>query len=169
MKILHVTFGLPPYASGGLPLYVDYLATEQEKAGHSVFILEPGSLISRKPIIKKIRSTKHVVYRVCPALPVANNFGVPNPQKYITPIDSTIYQNFLQKINPDIIHIHSIMGIHKEFFMTAKKIGMKLVMTAHDYYGIDLRANFVDSDGNIYLDRNPKKKCRAKLQQRTLV
>lgn len=157
MKILHVTFGLPPYANGGLPLYVDHLATRQTAVGHSVIILEPGSLIPQKPTIKKVHNKTHTVYRVYPALPVANNFGVSEPEAYMTPINPSIYHNFLQKINPDIIHVHSIMGIHKDFFTTAKSLGIKLIMTTHDYYGIDLRANFVDSDGNIYLDRNPKK------------
>ena len=41
MKILHYSFGLPPYSSGGLPLYVKDLAYSQKRNGHEVNILIP--------------------------------------------------------------------------------------------------------------------------------
>ncbi len=159
MRILHVTFGLPPYANGGLPLYVSGLVEYQKKMGHNPIVLEPGSIISlRKNIYKSGFHKKVPVYRIPNALPVAYNFGVSDPRRYIIPPKNPeIYKVFLKKIQPEVIHVHSMMGIHKEFFEIAKKLGIRIVMTTHDYYGLDLRAIFVDSNGSIYNDRDPKK------------
>ena len=85
MKILHVTFGLPPYASGGLPLYVNELIKSQKKLGHEPLVLEPGPIVSlRKKIYFIGRHNDIPVYRIPNALPVAYNFGVSEPNKYVS-------------------------------------------------------------------------------------
>ena len=155
MKVIHVTFGMPPYSSGGLPLYVEGLIREQIKSGYEVIILEPGSIQNCKNKIKKVAKNK---YRIYPALPVPYNFGVDNANIYTKKFDKTIYENFLRKINPDVIHVHSIMGIHKEFFECAKKLKIKIVMTTHDCYGICLRSNMLNSD-NVACDGPEVSKC----------
>ncbi|MTV69865.1 glycosyl transferase family 1, partial [Streptococcus pneumoniae] len=35
-----------------------------------------------------------------------------------------------------VIHIHSLIGLHKEFIEVAKELGIKTVFTSHDYYGL---------------------------------
>ena len=42
MKILHVTIGIPPYVSGGLPMYTRDLALQELTLGNEVYILQPG-------------------------------------------------------------------------------------------------------------------------------
>ncbi len=156
MRILHIVFGLPPYANGGLPLYVEGLVSAQEALGDEPMVLEPGAM-NGKPGVRKLKMARHKVFRVMPALPVAYNFGVNEPMAYMKPIKKEIYRRFLEKVKPEVVHVHSLMGIHKEFFEVVKEMGIKIVMTTHDYYGLDLRANFVDVEGRIYEDREPRK------------
>ena len=42
----------------------------------------------------------------------------------------------MRKINPDIIHIHTLMGLHREFLEATKKLKIKTIFTSHDYFGI---------------------------------
>lgn len=156
MRILHIVFGLPPYANGGLPLYVEGLVSAQEALGDEPMVLEPGAM-NGKPGVRKLKMARHKVFRVMPALPVAYNFGVNEPMAYMKPIKKEIYRRFLEKVKPEVVHVHSLMGIHKEFFEVVKEMGIKIVMTTHDYYGLDLRANFVDVEGRVYEDREPRK------------
>ena len=45
MKILHITIGLPPYTSGGLPIYTRDLAVKESMLGNNVYILQPGKFL----------------------------------------------------------------------------------------------------------------------------
>lgn len=51
-------------------------------------------------------------------------------------IDSDIYREFLTKIDVDVIHIHTLMGLHKEFFSVAKEKKIRIIFTSHDYFGL---------------------------------
>ena len=158
MKILHVAFGLPPYVSGGLPLYAERLIDYQIKSGYEIFVLEPGSLNFKKIQIKKVKNSKIQLYRIYKSLPVPYNFGISNPKFYLKKIDRKVYEKFLENINPDIIHVHSIMGIHKEFFEVAKQMNIRIVMTTHDYFGLCLRSNFINYNDQLCKGQN-KEKC----------
>ena len=158
MKILHITFGLPPYVSGGLPLYVERLIDYQIKSGCEVFVLEPGSLNLKKIKIKKVKNSKIQLYRIYKSLPVSYNFGISNPKYYLKKVNKTVYEKFLKAINPNIIHVHSIMGIHKEFFEVARQMNIRIVMTTHDYFGLCLRSNFINNNDQLCKGQN-KEKC----------
>ena len=40
--------------------------------------------------------------------------------RHIPDADFSVYETFLKKIKPDVVHIHTLMGIHKEFFDVTK-------------------------------------------------
>ena len=50
--------------------------------------------------------------------------------------DKKIYYDFLQNLNPDVIHIHTLMGLHREFMEAANELNIKVVFTSHDYFGL---------------------------------
>lgn len=53
LNILHYSFGLPPKATGGLPLYVKDLSDAQKQLGYKVNILLPKQQLHGKDKITK--------------------------------------------------------------------------------------------------------------------
>lgn len=147
MKILHVSLGLPPLRTGGLTRYCIELMNAQTAAGNEVCLLYPGHFMPGDVRIKRRRWKGITTYEVVNPLPVALTYGITGPLDYMVPCDRRVYENFLCSVVPDVVHVHSIMGIHKEFFVSAKEIGIPLVYTTHDYYTMCFRCTFVDKWG----------------------
>ena len=62
--------------------------------------------------------------------------GILDVDAYIKKGDETVYSKFLQDYSPDVIHIHTLMGLHKEFIHAANELGIRTVFTTHDYFGL---------------------------------
>lgn len=138
MKILHYTLGFQPSRTGGLVKYAEDLMTQQAIDGHEVIALYPGeiSFIFRKVRIKKVENRKFQCYKIINSLPLALFGGISEPDKFMKSCDKVSYGKFLKSIKVDVIHIHSLIGLHKEFLEVAKELGIKTVFTSHDYYGL---------------------------------
>ena len=139
MVIMHYFLGFPPYRSGGLTRYCVDLMDIQRKKGDSVIALWPGeiSFISKKTQIKKRKNIKGIInYELSNPLPVPLDEGIEDIKAYTRCCDFSVYETFLKKIKPDVVHIHTLMGIHKEFFDVTKKLKIKTMFTSHDYFGI---------------------------------
>lgn len=139
MKILQYLPGLPPVMGGGMIKYALDLVHGEIQAGHEVIILVPGHFThfhkDRTRIIRKKWNGKEC-YRVINSLPVSGGKGVQDIPELIKRGDKEVYAGFLGKIKPDVIHIHSFMGLHMAFLEAAAQIGIPVVYTTHDYYGI---------------------------------
>ena len=159
LKILHYTFGLPPKATGGLPLYVRDLSNAQKTMGHEVNILLPKQRLQGKDKIYK----KDGNYYLNNSLPVSSVFGMKSPDDFMKSYNQEVIEEFLEMLHPDIIHIHSLMGLPKEFLEIAKLKNIKLIYTTHDYYGLCLKCSFVDTNGKVCENNNPVKcaKCNS--------
>ncbi len=163
MRILHATLTNPDKHRGGLNVYCRDLVAAQRTAGHEVILLYPGesTLKGKERIVPDGKSC----YRIQNALPVPITFGIDEPKRYMLelPAHENIYERWLKKIAPNVIHVHSFMGIHKEFFIAAKELAIPTVFTIHDYYPICFKCNLVDSDGNNCEGRSSEQcaKCNA--------
>ena len=155
MKILHYTLGFHPQRTGGLVKYAEALMLEQIAQGHQVTVLYPGNirLLSKKVGIKKVSSRKFECYELLNSLPLALFGGISNPTAFLASCDKNVYRTFLEKVQPDIIHIHSFMGLHKEFLEIAKNLNIRVVFTSHDYYGLAPVPHFY-FNGVDYSDKN---------------
>lgn len=161
MNILHVSLGLPPLRTGGLNRYCYELMQSQIALGHNVSLLFPGKGSSGHPRIKVSSNGSMTVCELLNPLPVALTYGVDEPLSFISACSETIYADLLDSLSPDIIHVHSFMGIHKEFFKQVRKMGIQMVFTTHDFYPICLRCTFVDFEGAVCFEPNSEKcaKC----------
>lgn len=139
MRILHYSLGLPPYRTGGLTKYsIDLMLTHIEK-GHDVALLWPGQikLFNHTTQIRKRKSWKNIHnFELINPLPVSLDEGILDINAYMKSSDIYVYIDFLKKFHPDVIHIHTLMGIHKEFFQAASILKIRTVFTTHDYFGI---------------------------------
>lgn len=153
MRILHYSLGLPPYRSGGLTKYCTDLMIEQAKLDNEVLLMFPGRMNFIKEgnvNIKFYRNYKKVkVYELINPLPVPILKGVANPELFIKICDKKVFKNFLKAMKVDVVHIHTFMGLYKEFLEVCKEFGIKVVFTSHDYFGLCPKVNFVDYNGEI--------------------
>lgn len=139
MKILHYFLGFPPYRTGGLTKYSFDLMTQQAKDGHSVSALWPGQMLlgSKKVRIKNRGNVQGVAsYELINPLPVPLDEGVTDVASFTAKTDAAPYKTFLTTLKPDVIHIHTLMGLHREFVDIAVQLQIRTVFTSHDYYGI---------------------------------
>lgn len=160
MNILHISLGLPPYRTGGLTKYSLDLMIEQSNK-HNVFLLYPGKFtISKKVAIKRNKPYEGIgVYELVNPLPISLLNGINQPQLFMQEIDKSTYEDFLKQIVPDVIHVHTLMGIHKEFFEVAKELSIKIVFTTHDYFGLCPKVNLMDAAGQICNDFDSGRSC----------
>ncbi len=139
MKILHYFLGFPPYRTGGLTKYATDLMYEQANDKHDVYALWPGKInfIFKSPKIRQHKSVNNIYnFELVNPLPIPLDEGIQDVNAYTKICDIKIYKKFLSKIKPDVIHIHTLMGLHKEFVEAAITLKIKTVFTTHDYFGI---------------------------------
>lgn len=139
MKILHYFLGFPPYRTGGLTKYAFDLMKAQSADENTVIGLWPGEMkIFHCGVRIKKRKNQEGIgnYEIINPLPVPLDEGINETDVYMMPCDISVYEDFLKSVCPDVIHIHTLMGLHREFIEAAKKLNIRTVFTTHDYFGI---------------------------------
>jgi glycosyltransferase involved in cell wall biosynthesis len=145
--------GNPNLKTGGLNRYCKDLSESQRLDGHTIFILYPEAFMSSKrPHIVKAREG---LYTIHDALPMAITYGIDSPERYMVSPQKDSFVSFLTSMHPDVIHVHSIQGIHKEFFEAARKLNIPMLFTTHDYYPICPRCVLLNSEGKICTEPGP--------------
>ena len=139
MNILHYSLGFPPYRTGGLTKFCMDLMTQQAADGHSVALLWPGEFLlhTRKTRIRN-RGLKNgiVSFEVQNPTPVSYDEGIVETERFMEEGNQSVYDDFLKKLAPEVIHIHTLMGLHKGLLTAAKSQGIKLAFTTHDFYPV---------------------------------
>lgn len=152
MRILHYSLGLPPYRSGGLTKYANDLMLKQNEKGDEVFLLFPGEINkNRKYIdIKKYKRYKGIdVYELKNPLPVPLRSGIREPNIFMEKCDEKKYFEFFKSLKLDIFHVHTFMGLHIEALQACRKLGVKIVYTTHDYFGLCAKVNFLNCENRV--------------------
>ena len=162
MYILHYTLGFPPYRSGGLVKYANDLMQAQYELGHKVVALYPGgtSLLLKKCHIKENGKYGNIqIYEIINPLPVPLMYGLKDVNSIVNEnnIDTNSLTNLLDEIRPDVVHLHTLMGLPLLFIEIIKQHGIKTVFTSHDYYGLCIKVNFIDETGSVCEGANPDK------------
>lgn len=147
MKILHVTIVNPERHQGGLNRYCLELMNQEKRLGNEIVLLYPGQIKSNGHL--SIKKHNNNFYSIKGALPVAITYGIDNPQRYMKAVNKDVYSEWLIKIKPDVIHVHSVQGIHKEFFKAAKELNIRMIYTTHDYCMICPKCILVDNCNEI--------------------
>lgn len=139
MRILHYFLGFPPYRSGGLTKFATDLMLSQVDLGNQVFALWPGSMniFRKKVIIERKKPYCNIEnYEIINPLPVPLDEGICNFSSYTKSCDKNVFKSFFQGNKIDVIHVHTLMGLYQEFVLAAKELGIPLIFTTHDYFGI---------------------------------
>lgn len=151
LKILHYLHGLPPVRNGGLVRYVLDLAQGEYESGNDVQLLVPGSFSAwpkgKTTIRSKIWKQLPCHYVMNPLL-VTEGRRIKHVELLLENSNFEVFLAFLEKILPDIIHMHSFMGIEYSFLEAAKKLKIPVVFTTHDYYGLCPKVNLFRNGEN---------------------
>ncbi|MFL0267500.1 glycosyltransferase [Candidatus Clostridium radicumherbarum] len=162
MRILHYSLGLPPYRTGGLTKYAFDLMKEQVNEGKDIYLLYPGHIKLLNKQIKihlKKQQFGIKVYELINPLPVPLLSGIGQPSSFCINVSKNVYISFLKKLNPDIIHLHTLMGLHKEFFIACRELNIKIIFTTHDYFGICPKVNLFDFNNCLCTDYKKGESC----------
>lgn len=139
MNILHYSLGFPPYRTGGMTKFCMDLMRQQVREGNTVSLLWPGEilLVRKKTYIRRHPKRQGIAsYELLNPIPVPYDEGIVNIDLFMQEGSEETYRSFLQKLAPDVIHVHTLMGLHKSLLTAAKKQGIRLVFTAHDFFPI---------------------------------
>lgn len=131
--------------------YVLDLAQGEYESGNDVQLLVPGSLKSRAKGQTEIRSKiwKQIpCHYIMNPLPVTEGRRIENVELLLRHSNFEVFLEFLKKITPDIIHMHSFMGIECSFLEAANKLKIPVVFTTHDYYGLCPKINLFGNGHN---------------------
>jgi glycosyltransferase involved in cell wall biosynthesis len=156
MKILHYSLGLPPYRSGGLTKYATDLVQSQKSKGDTVSLLFPGDYTFwKKPTMKIVQEPSSfgvAIFELKNPTPVPLLHGVKNPSDIYKPSQKISNQDlefFYNLIQPEVFHIHTLMGLPLELVVFLKEKGVKIILTSHDYYGLCPKVNFINEKKEI--------------------
>ena len=162
MNILHYSLGVFPYRQGGLVRYSTDIAREQSKR-NTVFYLYPGKLgfFDRKIRITHVDTSDNLkFFKVENALPIPIYGGIVDIELYTRSVDQKVYERFLQENKIEIVHIHSLMGLHIELLMAAKLLGVPIFMTTHDFFGL-CPITTLFKHGSVCKEKNINRNCYA--------
>ena len=145
MKLLHYSLGFPPYRTGGMIKFCIDLMKQQIIDGHQVALMWPGKMgfISKKVSIKNrgnavldgVSSNIHS-FEVINPLPVSYDEGIKQFSAFMKNDGRQVYSELLDTYKPDVIHVHTLMGLHKSFLEVAKDKKIQLVFTTHDFFPV---------------------------------
>lgn len=162
MKILHYLHGLPLVRGGGLVQYALDLVQGECELGNEVHLLVPGRFSSRLNGRTDIRCgiwENLPCHYIINPLPVTEGKRIDQIELLLKHSSFEVFFSFLKKICPDIIHMHSLMGIECTFLEAAKKLEIPIVFTTHDYYGLCPKVNLFANGKNC--DRTDWQRCAS--------
>ena len=165
MRILHYTLGLPPNRSGGLTKYATDLMIAQSNQGEEVFLIYPGDYtfwkIPKMEIVQRQKYFNISAFEIQNPIPVPLLHGIKHPKSIFSPkqiLSRNAIEQFYAATKPDILHLHTLMGLPSELLDFFKEKGVKIVFTSHDYYGLCLKVNFINNKG-LYCTQPEGRNC----------
>ncbi|MFR9579470.1 MAG: hypothetical protein SNH80_02115 [Rikenellaceae bacterium] len=163
MTIIHYTLGTAPERSGGLTHYSTDLIAEQQRSATVVLLYAQGWQWHNRDISWRRVGKRGGIecYALQNSLPLPLRYGVHDPADFISTksMSQSAMESLYNEIKPDAFHVHTLMGLPKELLIFFKSKGVKLVYTAHDYYGICPKVNMIDHNGEVCNTPSPQK-CR---------
>ena len=154
MVLLHYTLGFSLYRSGGLTRYAKDFMIAQIELGHKVYAFYPSgsNILKKKCSIRYEQCQDGIdVYEMINPLPVPLYYGIQNPEAMMNERNFNVqsFQLMLEKVMPDVLHIHTLMGLPKRYLEIAHDKGIRIIYTSHDYFGLCPKVNLINNEGRI--------------------
>ena len=162
MKILFV--GNDPGEIGGVSNYTRPLSITMKNLGHEVYYLYSGADHCRynlffKPYLKIYRNMfPFECAEIINSINFPYNYGYPELDIASRGMDKEITK-YIVRIKPDIIHIHSRLGLPASINEIGQRYGAVVLNTIHVYGYICQKRVMIDYDGNPCLGPDDLVKC----------
>lgn len=152
MKIIHYIIGLPSFRGGGLMQYAIDLMEEEVRLGHEVIAIWPGGkrkYVNGSKIIDSEMIGKIKTYEILNTPPIPLT-GITQVEPYMQLGDYKLFREFIEKISPNIVHVHSLMGLPYNFLKVVCDCKIASVFTTHDYFGLCPKTNLFHQGKNCH-------------------
>ncbi|MCE9595875.1 MAG: glycosyltransferase [Planctomycetes bacterium] len=142
MRIALVAHGFPPLERTGVENHVADLAREFARSGHEVHVFVPRRDPRRPELAlraqERDRYTIHWLTRNEPPRSAADHLEVEGVER--------AFGDWLDRERPDVVHVHHVAKLGLGILAAAKKLGVPVIFTAHDYFAICHRITMLRPD-----------------------
>jgi glycosyltransferase involved in cell wall biosynthesis len=163
VRILHVAWGFRPWRVGGLIAYAEDLAQAQAASGHDVHFLCSGRHYPRvRPAREHTWRRGGVTIHELLNVPVVPGLeaGTLHPLRELDePAAETAWDQALDRVRPDVVHVHELLGLPSAVLLRARERGVPVVMSLHDYGTLCPKLNLFDVDGRRCLRDDVGAQC----------
>jgi glycosyltransferase involved in cell wall biosynthesis len=101
------------------------------------------------------------VHQIVNPNPVSIASGIRDQSAFMCEFSKKLFVDYLSLTRPDIIHVHSLIGLPKELLIAAKVMNVPVVFTAHDYFGICPKVHLWRYDNKICDDPLDFQACQV--------
>jgi glycosyltransferase involved in cell wall biosynthesis len=145
MRILHIVHSFVPYTMAGTEVY-SYNLTREQARRHKVFIFFRINNTKEREY-----SLAHKSFDALESYAINHTFRACSSfsETYRDDIIDTKFSALLDKIKPDIVHIHHLVFLSCGIVKEIKKRGIPIVYTLHDYWLICYRGQLIKDDLTI--------------------
>lgn len=166
MHVLVANNIYPPIVAGGAELIVSYLCEGLAKRGHRVTVVSTCGP-EMEPYPTETRNGVEIIRFFPPNLYWSfDRKREPGPKKWLWHLRDAWnrqaglrLQSVLDKARPDVLHTHLIDGMSAAIWARARRAGMRVIHTAHDYHLLCPRAFLLTADWQLC--SQPRLACRV--------
>jgi glycosyltransferase involved in cell wall biosynthesis len=131
VKVVQVTTLFPPYFVGGASLVCYFLSRELVKRNHKVFVFTGRNDLTQPLFQLKNYSFHGIKVR---SINISPFYEPTVRENYYNPRLDGYFREFLEELEPEIVHFHSIQGLGVSLIERAYELNLPILLTFHDWW-----------------------------------
>ena len=159
LKILVVIHGFPPYYMAGSEVYTFHKCRELSK-NHDLTVFTRIEDEFERPYT--IRESFEYGFRVIRVNKPSRDYTFRS--KYNDDKMARIFQDYLDDLEPDVVHIDHLSHLTTQIIDIIEKKGIPIVITLHDYWMICIKGQLINEENQLCSGPSLEKcaRCNAK-------
>lgn len=146
MRVLMVAHTFMPESMGGVENHALRLMQDLRILGHQAAIMYRIHAPDSEEYALQLREFAGI-----PTYAVVHNFrgGVPTPHHYYNRGIETRFLEVVAEFCPDVIHVHHLGGLSTSVIGAAKRLGLPVIWTLHDFWPMCVLSHLLTPDGRL--------------------
>lgn len=154
MKVLIVVHDYLPDHLGGTELHAHQVAVELQRRGHTAV----AAFTERRPDRPEGELTEGELDGVRTIEMVHSREYEHVRQTFQPGFSSKVFEGILERERPDVVHFHHLAFWGAECLSVARRLGIPVIVTLHDYWTICDAATLLKKNGEV-CTAGPKRQC----------